>query len=146
MLVPSIFSENFFDDWMDSSFANMRDVDRQLYGKNANRVMKTDVREHDEGYDVEIDLPGFKKDEIEVQLENGYLTISASKGVEKKDEKHGKLIRHERYTGTMQRTFYVGNTLTEEDIKGKFEDGVLTLNIPKAKPKLPEKKNILIEG
>ncbi len=146
MLVPSIFSENFFDDWMDSSFANMRDVDRQLYGKNANRVMKTDVREHDEGYDVEIDLPGFKKDEIEVQLENGYLTISASKGVEKKDEKHGKLIRNERYTGTMQRTFYVGNTLTEEDIKGKFEDGVLTLNIPKAKPKLPEKKNILIEG
>ncbi|MCR5694259.1 MAG: Hsp20/alpha crystallin family protein [Clostridia bacterium] len=145
MYLPSIFSENFFDDWMDYNFPTVN-VDKQLYGKNANRVMKTDVREHEDGYEVEIDLPGFKKDEIDVQLEQGYLTIKAAKAVEKDQTKRGKIIRQERYSGTMSRTFYVGDSLTEEDIKGKFEDGVLKLSIPKAQAKIPEKKTIAIEG
>ena len=110
--------------------------------------MKTDSREHDDRYEVEIDLPGFKKDEIELSLEKGYLTISASKGLdESKTDKEGRVIRQERYAGAMQRSFYVGTGLTEEDIKARFEDGVLSLNVPKkAAPKLPEKKTICIEG
>ena len=145
MYLPSIFSENFFDDWMDYSFPRV-DVDKQLYGKNANRVMKTDVREHEDGYEVEIDLPGFKKDEIDVQLEQGYLTVKAAKSLEKDEKKRGKIIRQERYSGTMSITFYVGDGVTEEEIKGKFEDGVLKLSIPKAQAKIPEKKTICIEG
>ncbi|MBR5059730.1 MAG: Hsp20/alpha crystallin family protein [Clostridia bacterium] len=145
MLVPSIFSENFFDDWMDSSFNRFGDADRQLYGKNAHRVMKTDVQEVENGYKVDIDLPGFKKNEIDIQLENGYLTVSATKTVDKDEKKHGKILRQERYTGSMQRSFFVGKNLTEEDIKAKFEDGVLTLDIPKAQPKVPEKKTIMID-
>ncbi len=145
MYLPSIFSDTFFDDWMDYGFPRT-DAERQLYGKNANRVMKTDVHEHEDGYDVEIDLPGFKKDEIDVQLEEGYLTIKAAKSLEKDKTQKGKCIRQERYTGSMSRTFYVGDGLTEEDIKGKFEDGVLTLSIPKAKAKIPVKRTIAIEG
>ena len=145
MLMPSLISENLFDDWFD--FPMMRDMDRRLYGKNAARVMKTDVREHDDHFEVDIDLPGFKKDEINLSLENGYLTVSASKGLDK-DEKNdgGKVIRQERYMGSMQRSFYVGDALSETDISAKFENGVLCLNVPKAQPKLPEKKTILIEG
>ena len=145
MLMPSLISENLFDDWFD--FPMMRDMDRRLYGKNAARVMKTDVREHDDHFEVDIDLPGFKKDEISLSLENGYLTVSAAKGLDK-DEKNdgGKVIRQERYMGSMQRSFYVGDALSETDISAKFENGVLCLNVPKAQPKLPEKKTILIEG
>ena len=145
MLVPSIFSENFIDDWLDSSFTRFGDIDRQLYGKNAHRVMKTDVQEVEDGYKVDIDLPGFKKNEIDVQLENGYLTVSATRTLDKDEKKKGKVIRQERYSGSMQRTFFVGKNLTEADIKAKFEDGVLTLEIPKAQPKVPEKKTILID-
>ena len=93
MLMPSIFGENLFNnDWMDFSFP---DVDKVLYGKHAKNVMKTDVKETDISYEVDIDLPGFKKDEIEAKLENGYLTISAAKGLDKeeKDKKDGKYIR-----------------------------------------------------
>ncbi len=145
MLMPSLISENLFDDWFD--FPMMRDMDRRLYGKNAARVMKTDVREHDDHFEVDIDLPGFKKDEINLSLENGYLTVSAAKGLDK-DEKNegGKVIRQERYMGSMQRSFYVGDALSETDISAKFENGVLCLNVPKAQPKLPEKKTIMIEG
>ena len=145
MLMPSLISENLFDDWFD--FPMMRDMDRRLYGKNAARVMKTDVREHDDHFEVDIDLPGFKKDEINLSLENGYLTVSASKGLDK-DEKNdgGKVIRQERNMGSIQRSFYVGDALSETDISAKFENGVLCLNVPKAQPKLPEKKTILIEG
>ena len=109
MLMPSIFGENLFnDDWMDFSFP---DVDKALYGKHAKNVMKTDVKETDNSYEVDIDLPGFKKDEIEAKLENGYLTISAAKGLDKeeKEEKDGKYIRKERYSGAMSRSFYVGD-------------------------------------
>ncbi len=151
MLLPSIFGENLFDDWMDFDFPSMKDlkkIDRKLYGRKAARVMRTDVHEHDEGYELDIDLPGFKKEEIQLSLEDGYLTVSAEKGLDQ-DEKDwkGKLIRQERYSGSMQRSFYVGDSVREEDVKAKFEHGVLKLSIPKREAaKLPEKKLIAIEG
>jgi HSP20 family molecular chaperone IbpA len=120
-------------------------MDRQLYGKNAAREMKTDVQEHEDHYEVDIDLPGFKKEDINLELQNGYLTVSATKGIDK--ETKGKTIRQERYVGSMQRSFYVGDALTETDIAAKLENGVLRLNIPKKDAKkLPEKKVIMIEG
>ncbi len=148
MLLPSIFGENLLDDWMDfPRFADFNDVDKKLYGRKAAHVMKTDIHEHDGGYELDIDLPGFKKDEIQLALENGYLTVSTTKGLEKNEEnKKGKLIRQERYSGTMTRSFYVGDAVTEEDIKAKFEDGVLKLSIPKKETQVPEKKTIMIEG
>ena len=150
MLMPSIFGENLFDDdWMDFPFD--RDFwgrKNPLYGKNANKIMKTDIREHDGGYELDVDLPGFKKDEINVELENGYLTISATKGLDKDEQdKKGKYIRRERYAGAMQRSFYVGDEVTQEDIKAKFEDGILRLSIPKKDAQTVEtKKTIAIEG
>ena len=142
MLMPSIFGENLFDDdWMDFPFDRF---DREfwgkknpLYGKNAKNMMKTDI-----------DLPGFKKDEINVELENGYLTISATKGLDKDEQdKKGKYIRRERCAGAMQRSFYVGDDITTEDIKAKFEDGILKLSIPKKDQQVVEtKKHIAIEG
>ena len=143
MLMPSIFGENLFnDDWMDFGFP---EVDKALYGKHANNVMKTDVKETDTGYEVDIDLPGFKKDEINAQLDNGYLTISAAKGDEK--DKKGKYIRKERYAGAISRSFYVGEGVTQEDIKAKYEDGILRLSVPKKEAKAVEnKKYIAIEG
>ena len=146
MLMPSIFGENLFnDDWMNFSFP---EVDKALYGKHANNVMKTDVKETDTGYEVDIDLPGFKKDEINAQLDNGYLTISAAKGLDKDEkDKKGKYIRKERYAGAMSRSFYVGEGVTQEDIKAKYEDGILRLSVPKKEAKAVEnKKYIAIEG
>ena len=148
MLMPSIFGENLFDDdWFDFD----RDFwgrKNPLYGKNAKNIMKTDIREHDTGYELDVDLPGFKKDEINIELENGYLTISAAKGLDKDEQdKKGKYIRKERYAGAMQRSFYVGDAVTEEDVKAKFEDGILKLSIPKKDTKEVEtKKTIAIEG
>ncbi len=148
MLVPSIFRDRFFDDWTTPSFRELDDIDRKLYGKHAARVMKTDVREHEDHYVVDIDLPGFKKDEISLKLENGYLTVSAEKGLDKDEtDKKGKLICQERYAGAMQRSFYVGENVEEEDVKARFEDGVLQITVPKKEEKkLPERKTILIEG
>ena len=146
MLMPSIFGENLFnDDWMDFGFP---EVDKALYGKHANNVMKTDVKETDTGYEVDIDLPGFKKDEINAQLDNGYLTISAAKGLDKDEkDKKGKYIRKERYAGAMSRSFYVGEGVTQEDINAKYEDGILRLSVPKKEAKAVEnKKYIAIEG
>ena len=146
MLMPSIFGENLFnDDWMDFGFP---EVDKALYGKHANNVMKTDVKETDTGYEVDIDLPGFKKDEINAQLDNGYLTISAAKGLDKDEkDKKGKYIRKERYAGAMSRSFYVGEGITQEDIKAKYEDVILRLSVPKKEAKAVEnKKYIAIEG
>ena len=148
-MLPSIFRENLFDDWFDfPSFPEFRDVDRKLYGRHANHEMKTDVHEHEDHYEVDIDLPGFKKEEINLELENGYLTVHAAKKLEQdKTDKAGKVIRQERFSGAMQRSFYVGEAITEEDIGAKFENGVLSLNIPKKDArKLPEKKIIQIEG
>ena len=144
----SIFGENLFDDWFGfPTERDFRNIEKKLYGKNAAHVMKTDVTEHDDHYEIAIDLPGFKKEDVTIDLENGYLTVSAAKGVDKdENDKKGKLIRQERYSGAMQRSFYVGETVTEEDIKAKMEHGLLTLCIPKKEtPKLPEKKSITIE-
>ena len=146
MLMPSIFGENLFnDDWMNFGFP---EVDKALYGKHAGNVMKTDVKETATGYEVDIDLPGFKKDEINAKLDNGYLTISAAKGLDKDEkDKKGKYIRKERYAGSMSRSFYVGEGVTEEDIKAKYEDGILRLVVPKKDAKAVEnKKYIAIEG
>ena len=125
MMMPSIFGENLFDDFMDDfAFPN---VDKVLYGKHASNLMKTDVKETDSGYEVDIDLPGFKKDEIQMQLENGYLTVSAAKGLNK-DEKNedGRYVRRERYAGSVSRSFYVGENVTEKDIHPKYENGILS--------------------
>ena len=146
MLMPSIFGENLFnDDWMNFGFP---EVDKALYGKHAGNVMKTDVKETETCYEVDIDLPGFKKDEINAKLDNGYLTISAAKGLDKDEQdKNGKYIRRERYAGSMSRSFYVGEGVTEEDIKAKYEDGILRLVVPKKDAKAVEnKKYIDIEG
>ena len=148
-MLPSIFGESLFDDWMDFPFRGFgADVDRKLYGKNAARVMKTDLKEHDEGYELAIDLPGFKKDQINLELHNGYLTITAAKGLEQEDkDSRGRMVHQERYTGTMSRSYYLGSHITEEDVKAKFEDGVLTLCFPKEDvKKLPERRTIQIEG
>ncbi len=150
MLMPSIFAENLFDEFFDDfpTPREFRNIDRRLYGKNAAREMKTDVHEHEDHYEVDIDLPGFKKEEITLSLENGYLTVNAAKGLDKdQTNKKGKIIRQERYAGALQRSFYVGDALTETDITARFENGVLSLNVPKREArKLPEKKVIMIEG
>ena len=148
MLMPSIFGENLFDDdWFDFD-RDFWGKKNPLYGKNAKNIMKTDIREHDTGYELDVDLPGFKKDEINIELENGYLTISATKGLDKDEQdKKGKYIRKERYAGAMQRSFYVGVAVSVEDVKAKFEDGILKLSIPKKDAKEVEtKKTIAIEG
>lgn len=158
MMMPSIFGENLFDDFFNDDFMDenwMMPFDKKffgkknpLYGKNAARMMKTDVKELDKGYEVDIDLPGFKKDEVCVELNDGYLTISAAKGLDKdQKDKEGKYIRKERYAGSMSRSFYVGENVTEEDIHAKFENGILRLSIPKKEDKKLEKKSqIAIEG
>ena len=145
MLMPSIFGENLFDDWMDFSFP---DIDKALYGKHAKNEMKTDVRETEDGYEFDIDLHGFNKDEVTAQLDNGYLTIQASKGLDKEQkDKKGKYIRKERYAGSMSRSFYVGDAITEEDVHAKYEDGILKLSVPKKEAKAVEQtKHIAIEG
>ena len=146
MLLPSIFGEYLLDDLMDMPRFEFPDVDRKLYGKHASHVMKTDVHENEDGFEVDIDLPGFKKDEINIALENGYLSVSANKALDKDEKnKKGKVIRQERYSGSMQHSFYVGDGLSEEDIKARFEDGVLKLEVPKKQAKLPEKRTIMIE-
>ena len=146
MLMPSIFGENLFNDWMDFSFPQVADVDKELYGKHAKNMMKTDVKETENGYEVSIDLPGFKKDEVKIHLDHGYLTIAAAKGLDKdeKDKKSGKYIRRERYAGSMSRSFYVGEGVTQEDIHAKYEHGVLKLSIPKKEEqKKVEKSNYI---
>ena len=146
MLLPSLFGESLLDDWMDFPRLEVPNIDKKLYGKHAAHVMKTDVHEGENGYEVDIDLPGFKKDEIKLSLENGYLSVATEKSRDNdKKNRKGKVIRQERYMGSMQRSFYVGDDVTEEDIKAKFEDGVLKLNIPKKETKLPEEKHIAIE-
>ena len=149
MLMPSIFNDNVFDDFFDFPFYDDR-AEKKLYGHHAANLMKTDIQEHEDGYTLEMDLPGFKKEEIQIELNNGYMTISAAKGLDEdeKDKKSGKYIRRERYTGSCQRSFYVGEDVTEEDIKAEFKHGILKLFVPKkeVKPAVEEKKYISIEG
>ena len=138
---------DMFNDFDRTFFRGWDRPEHVLYGKNASHMMKTDVKETDNGYVVDVDLPGFKKEEIHLELDNGYLTISTEKSLENKEENKGRVIRQERYAGAMSRSFYVGSYVTEEDIKAKYENGVLSLEIPKKEaPKAPEKKTICIEG
>ena len=149
-MVPSIFGENLFDEFWNDPF----DMDRMLprgrdplYGKHSKNLMKTDVRETEGSYELDVDLPGFKKDEVNVELNNGYLTIEAAKSLDKDDtDKQGRYIRQERYAGSMSRSFYVSEGLEPKDIRAKFENGVLQLSIPKNAPKqLPKTTAIAIE-
>ena len=154
MLMPSIFGEDLFDDLFDFPFyyddKADRKAEKKLYGRNAKNLMKTDIKEKENGYELIIDLPGFKKDEVKVSLENGYLSIAAAKGLDQDEQEKdtGRYIRRERYAGSCERSFYVGEDVAEEDIKGEFKHGILTLFVPKkeAKPAVPERKYIAIEG
>lgn len=146
-MLPSIFGESLFDDWMGFPFRAFDEMEKRLYGKQPTGLMKTDVTEREGEYEIDVDLPGFKKDQIRLDLTNGYLTIRAAKD-ENRDvtDDQGKVIRRERFAGDMQRSFYIGS-VPEEAVKARFEDGVLTLNFPKQEAKkLPEHKPIMIEG
>ena len=155
MLMPSIFGENLFDDWFDEfpfydMDKEMNNTEKKLYGKKAGRIMKTDIKEQKDGYELMIDLPGFTKDEIKASVEDGYLTISAAKGLDKdeKEKDSGHYIRKERYAGACQRSFYVGEDIEQEDVKAEFKHGILKLFVPKkeAKKAVEENKYIAIEG
>ena len=149
MMRNSLWNRDLFDGFMNDMFEDgFFGGKNPLYGKHVKNMMKTDIRETDEGYELDIDLPGFKKDEIQAELKNGYLTVSAAKGLDKDEQnKKGEYIRRERYAGSMSRSFYVGEHLNEEDIKAKYEDGILKLSVPKKDVKeLTQNKYIAIEG
>lgn len=132
-MLPSIFGEDLFDDFFNDPFGmmNVSEGRSPLYGKHAKNLMKTDIREKEDGYELAVDLPGFKKDEISLDLKDGYLTISAEKGLDKDEEdKKGRVLRQERYAGSCSRSFYVGD-VKPEDVKAKYESGVLTVLVPK---------------
>ena len=148
-MMPSIFGENLFDEFFDDDFPMipMRSIRNPLYGKNAKNLMKTDVRETDNTYELDVDLPGFKKDEVQLDLKDGYLTISAAKGLDKdQEDKKGKYIRQERYAGACSRSFFVGEGIEPRDVSAKFEDGILRVSLPKkVKKELPRNSTIAIE-
>ena len=153
MLMPSIFGENLFDDFFTPFYYDDKDekkAEKKLYGHRAQNLLRTDIKETKEGYELVIDVPGFKKDEVKVALKDGYLTVSAAKGLdeEEDDKKTGRYIRRERYAGSMSRSFYVGDAVTEEDIKAKFENGTLKMLVPKKEEQkaVENKKYIAIEG
>ena len=147
MMMPSIFNDNLFDDFFRFPFYNDKDehrMEKKLYGHRAHNLMKTDIREKKGSYVLDIDLLGFKKDELTIELNDGYLTISAAKGLEqdKKEKETGHYIRRERYAGSCQRSFYVGKDVTEEDIKASFKHGILKLTILKIRNRLLLKDNV----
>ena len=154
MLMPSIFGGNYFDDFFDLfpyvDDKDFRNTEKKLYGKNAGHIMKTDVKEKEDCFELEMDLPGFEKDEIQISLDDGYMTVNAVKGLDKdeKEKDSGKYIRRERYVGSCSRSFYVGEDLTEEDIKAEFKHGILKLTVPKKdlKKEIKEKKYVAIAG
>ena len=148
-MMPSIFGENLFDEFVDDDFPMipMRSIRHPMYGKNAKNLMKTDVRETDDTYELDVDLPGYKKDEVQLDLKDGYLTISAAKGLDKdQEDKKGKYIRQERYAGACSRSFFVGEGIEPRDVSAKFEDGILRVSLPKqVKKELPRTSTIAIE-
>ena len=152
MLMPSIFGNDMFGDFFTDPWFDEKEfkvMQKKLYGHRAKNVMSTDVKEVENGYELEMDLPGFKKDEIKASVENGYLTISAARGLDEdeKDKKSGKYIRRERYAGACERSFYVGEGISQDDIKASFQHGILKLFIPKEPEKsVEEKKYVAIEG
>lgn len=156
MLMPSIYGENLLDDFFDDfdfpffDDRGLKKAEKKLYGRKANHIMSTDIKEKDGNYVLEMDLPGFTKDEVKISLDNGYLTIEAAKGLDQceTDKETGKYIRRERYAGACCRSFYVGDQITDDDVKAEFKHGILTLQIPKKdeKKEIPEKKYIAISG
>lgn len=147
MLMPSIFRDDLFNDFFDSF--TMPTPRNYTFTAPTQALMKTDVVETENGYQIDIELPGYKKEDVKAELKDGYMTISASKNVNNDEkDKNGKYIRRERFSGNTSRTFYVGDTVTEEDIKARFEDGILKIEVPKKQPvpKVEEKKFITIEG
>ena len=148
-MLPSIFGENLFDEMFDDAFDMVPMFGRRnpLYGKRGKNLMKTDVRETESSYELDVDLPGFKKDEIRVDLQDGYLTIQAAKGLDKdQQDKEGRYIRQERYAGACSRSFYVGD-MEPDQVSAKYEDGILKLSLPKQdKKELPKQSTIAIEG
>jgi len=146
MLVPSIFGENLLDSFFDD-FARPMKSNTFRIGTPSSSVMKTDVKETESAYELEIELPGYKKEDVKAELKDGYLTISALK-TENKDEKDksGNYIRRERYMGSASRSFYVGEIVEKGDIQAKFQDGILFVSVPKkeAKPQVEEDHTILI--
>ena len=152
MLMPTVFHENLFDDffdpfWNDAALERMMNREaRDTFGKRGANMMKTDVKQTDNGYEVAVDLPGCKKEDVQMDLNDGYLTIQASKGLDKEQsDKKGKYIRQERYAGACSRTFYVGEDVEPEDVTAKFENGILQLSIPKAaKKQLPKNTSVTI--
>ena len=147
MLMPIFFGESLFDEFFDDFARPVKHVAK--YSSPAPAVMRTDVKENENGYELHIDLPGYKKEDVQAQLKEGYLTITAaSKTNEDQKDEAGKFIRRERYYGSCSRSFYVGEDIEQEDIKAKFEDGILKISVPKkeAKPEVEENKFITIEG
>ena len=147
MLMPSIFGESLIDSFFDDFAAPAKTVMR--YKTPANNIMKTDIKDTKEGYELDIELPGYNKEDVSAELKDGYMTISAStKSDEGEKDENGKYIRRERYYGSCSRSFYVGEAITQEDIKARFENGILKLFVPKKeeKPAVEEKKYITIEG
>ena len=146
-MLPSIFGENLLDEFFDEPWEkNLFGARNPLYGKHAKNLMKTDVKETGDHYEVDIDLPGFQKDEISVELQNGYLTIQAAKGLDRdQKDQEGRYIRQERYSGTCSRSFYVGDAVKKEDIHAKFEDGILhiVLPAPQQQKALPANPNLI---
>ena len=147
-MLPSIFGRDLFDDWFNDPFGAIGFPEHHpFYGNRGKSMMKTDIRETENGYELDIDLPGFKKEDIQAHVENGYLTIQASQNSsqETKDNKD-QFIRRERYSGQCSRSFYVGEQMTEADIHAKYENGILHLTLPKKEaPALPERRSIPIE-
>lgn len=146
-MLPAIFGENLFDEMFDDMMRPMHSMEKALYGKHARAIMKTDVRETDNSYEVDIDLPGFKKDEVNVQLEDGYLTVSAAKGLDKDEkDKQGKYIRQERYAGACSRSFYVGEAVQPGEVHAKYEDGILRIDVPKKETQAVESPSRIAIG
>lgn len=147
MFMPSLLTNDFMDDFF--GFYPAKKGTSKIYKMTSDEVMKTDIKETDGGYELEIDLPGYKKEDVKAELKDGYMTISAEKKTET-DEKaeDGKYIHRERYFGSCSRSFYVGEQISEDDVKAKFEDGILKMFVPKkdAKPAVEEKKYISIAG
>lgn len=145
MFMPSLFRDDLFDTFFDDFTRAGR---KFVPANGGNAVMKTDVKEHEGGYELSIELPGYEKENVQAQLKDGTLTITATRNDEKeeKDEK-GRFIRRERYSGNCTRSFYVGEEVEQEDIKARFENGVLIIDVPKkeAKPKIEENRYIAIE-
>jgi len=147
MMMPSIFGKDMFDDFFGYPFKNFSNLTH--YNANVNEMMKTDIKDTDHGYEITMNLPGVKKEDVKAELKDGYLTIHATSGSENEEkDENSRYIRRERYYGSCSRSFYVGEEVTQEEIKAKFENGTLKMTVPKKDPKpaVEEKKYIAIEG